>query len=151
MGRAMNEATNSLSDFIRNIRYGAGYFTPAQSAELHGAAVAWLKKKLAEPFAGKTVVVTHHCPGWGSVAERYKKDWITPCFASDLVRLMGPPVSLWIHGHTHDSFDYVVRGTRVICNPRGYCYVFKNPGEHGARQTIKCENPDFAPGLVVEI
>jgi len=27
---------------------------------------------------------------------------------------------LWIHGHTHDSFDYVVNGTRVVCNPRGY-------------------------------
>ena len=27
-----------------------------------------------------------------------------------------------MHGHTHDSFDYVVPGsrTRVVCNPRGY-------------------------------
>ena len=34
--------------------------------------------------------------------------------------LMGPPVSLWIHGHTHESFDYTVKGTRIVCNPRGY-------------------------------
>ena len=27
---------------------------------------------------------------------------------------------LWIHGHTHTAFDYTVRGTRVVCNPRGY-------------------------------
>jgi hypothetical protein len=33
---------------------------------------------------------------------------------------MGPSVSLWIHGHTHESFDYVVNSTRVVCNPRGY-------------------------------
>jgi hypothetical protein len=33
---------------------------------------------------------------------------------------MGPSVSLWTHGHTHESFDYVVNGTRVVCNPRGY-------------------------------
>jgi hypothetical protein len=26
---------------------------------------------------------------------------------------------LWIHGHTHTSFDYEARGTRVVCNPRG--------------------------------
>lgn len=26
----------------------------------------------------------------------------------------------WVHGHTHDSFDYDVRGCRVVCNPRGY-------------------------------
>ena len=31
--------------------------------------------------------------------------------------------ALWIHGHTHTRFDYRVRGTRVVCNPRGY------PGE----------------------
>ena len=31
--------------------------------------------------------------------------------------------ALWIHGHTHTFFDYVVSGTRVVCNPRGY------PGE----------------------
>jgi hypothetical protein len=33
---------------------------------------------------------------------------------------MGPPVAVWIHGHTHDSCDYVEEGTRVVCNPRGY-------------------------------
>lgn len=27
--------------------------------------------------------------------------------------------ALWIHGHTHDGFDYHVNGTRVVCNPRG--------------------------------
>ena len=33
--------------------------------------------------------------------------------------LDGSRAQLWIHGHTHDSFDYVVNGTRVVCNPRG--------------------------------
>jgi predicted phosphodiesterase len=33
---------------------------------------------------------------------------------------------LWIHGHTHDPFDYEINGTRVICNPRGY------PGENAS-------------------
>lgn len=151
VGRAMHEARNSMSDFIRNIRYGTGFFTPAQSVELHKTAVGWLEKKLAEPFPGKTVVITHHCPSWGSVAERFRDDWITPAFASDLDRLMGPPVALWIHGHTHCSFDYERNGTRVICNPRGYCYRFKNPSEHGTRETFKCENEAFNPGLIVEI
>ena len=27
---------------------------------------------------------------------------------------------LWIHGHTHTSFDYRVGRCRVLCNPRGY-------------------------------
>jgi hypothetical protein len=28
--------------------------------------------------------------------------------------------ALWVHGHTHDSYDYWVGSTRVVCNPRGY-------------------------------
>ena len=28
--------------------------------------------------------------------------------------------NIWIHGHTHSSFDYNLQGMRVICNPFGY-------------------------------
>ena len=48
-------------------------------------------------------------------------------------------VPLWIHGHTHDSFDYRLNGTRVVCNPRGYA-------KDGAN-----ENPLFDAGFVIEI
>ncbi len=48
--------------------------------------------------------------------------------------------ALGIHGHTHDSFDYVLRGTRVVCNPRGYCRYVGRP-----------ENVDFDPGLAAEV
>jgi hypothetical protein len=27
---------------------------------------------------------------------------------------------LWTHGHTHEKFDYMIGGTRVVANPRGY-------------------------------
>jgi len=45
---------------------------------------------------------------------------------------------LWIHGHTHDSFDYAVNGVRVVCNPRGY-----------ARDGVN-ENPLFDANFQVE-
>jgi hypothetical protein len=38
---------------------------------------------------------------------------------------------------THDSFDYTVAGTRVLCNPRGY-----------AKNGVN-ENAAFEAGLVV--
>ena len=83
---------------------------------------------LNEPFAGKTVVITHHAPSEKSVHPRYANNLLTPAFASDLEDLMeGDRVALWIHGHTHDVFDYEVYGTRVVCNPRGYLpYEAKN-------------------------
>jgi hypothetical protein len=27
---------------------------------------------------------------------------------------------MWTHGHTHDTFDYMIGSTKVVCNPRGY-------------------------------
>jgi hypothetical protein len=44
-----------------------------------------------------------------------------------------------VHGHLHDSFDYVVQGTRVLCNPRGY-----------ARGGIN-ENAQFDAQLTVDV
>jgi Icc-related predicted phosphoesterase len=44
---------------------------------------------------------------------------------------------LWIHGHTHETFDYRIGKTRIICNPRGYA-----PNDM---------NQDFKAGFVVEI
>jgi hypothetical protein len=33
---------------------------------------------------------------------------------------MAENVKAWIHGHTHDEFDYTIGITKVLCNPRGY-------------------------------
>lgn len=129
-----------MNDF-RIIRYTDGgqerTFTPFDSLELHETSRAWLTAKLAEPFAGKTLVVSHHCPHKLSVAPRWRKSPLTPAFTSDLSSLLAPPVKAWLHGHTHDSHRYVVNGVQVICNPRGYY-----PHEL---------NPDFDPDLVIEI
>lgn len=84
------------------------------------AQVGWLRTQLTDEFVGTTVVVTHHLPHPRSIHRKYKASSLNPSFASDLSNLMGPSVSLWIHGHTHESFDYVVNSTRVVCNPRGY-------------------------------
>jgi hypothetical protein len=65
-------------------------------------------------------VVTHHLPHRRSVHPRYDGDMLSPAFASDLDHLVRAPVALWVHGHTHESMDYFVNGTRVVCNPRGY-------------------------------
>ncbi len=135
---AMAEGRKYLNDF-QLIRERDRIFTPARSAQLHKTSRKWLAAKLQQAFPGKTVVITHHLPSARSVAERYKTSLTSACFASNLDDLMGAS-TLWIHGHTHDSFDYVLHGTRVVCNPRGYC---PNPD--------KPENLEFEPALVVEI
>jgi hypothetical protein len=136
------QAQDAMNDY-RLIRTGPGYrrLKPNDTQLMFEKSVALLQKRLAEPFPGKTVVVTHHAPSIHSVHPIYLNDKLTPAFASNLEYLMGPPISLWVHGHVHHSNDYMLNGTRVVSNPRGYHY----------KDDRLPENPKFWPDLVVEI
>ena len=118
---------------------GERLLTPSDTVAIHRSSRAWLAGELARPFAGPRVVVTHHLPSWRSVAPRFLRAPSNAAFASDLDALFDP-VTLWIHGHTHHSFDYQAGRTRIVANPRGY--LLKDGG---------FENPAFQPGLVVEL
>jgi predicted phosphodiesterase len=117
---AFRYANGSMTDFSI-IRYRGGMLSAQASREIHMNTLQWLEGKLREPFNGKTVVVTHHLPHKGSINSQFHGSPLNPAFASDLSEIVRPPVSLWIHGHTHCSCDFEpVEGTRVLCNPRGY-------------------------------
>ena len=69
------------------------------------------------------IIVSHHAPTRQSIHPRYATSPYNTSFANDLeeeILAMYKPPKLWIHGHTHDDFDYMVGETRVICWPRGY-------------------------------
>ncbi len=133
------DAQQTMSDFkkIRDERFSR--VRASQFAAHHARARSFFERSLEQPFDGKTVIVTHHAPSELSIAERYRQSGghLNASYASRLEGLMGPAVALWVHGHTHDSFDYDIYGTRVVCNPRGYA------GED--------LNDDFNPELVVEV
>ena len=142
VGRTMRKCQEGMADYQIIRRWGCA-LRPEDTREIHHAQREWLRRALSgftslgEGFSGPTVVATHHAPCTRSIAPRFVGDSLTPAFVSDLADLMGPAVRLWIHGHTHQSHDYIERGTRVICNPRGYL-----PLE---------PNPDFDPILIVEV
>jgi Icc-related predicted phosphoesterase len=134
---AMQQARQHMTDFSI-IQNGSHRFTPEDAIRLHTASRHWLAAMLAEPFDGKTVVVTHHAPSSRSVHPRYANDLLTPAFASNLENLMdGDRAALWVHGHMHESYDYEIYGTRVVCNPRGYAPA--------------ALNTDFRSDLVMEV
>ncbi len=117
--------------------------TPRQMREIHLESRAWLGHEFDDGFEGKIVVVSHHLPSIKSVATRFleseKQSLITSAFASRLdAEIERWQPDLWLHGHTHDSCDYKIGRTRVVCNPRGYS---RGPGA----------NPVFDAGLVIEI
>jgi predicted phosphodiesterase len=137
VARAMAVAEQAMVDY-RLIRCReSGMLTANDTRQIHQQQVGWLADQLATPFDGDTVVVTHHLPHANSVHAKYTGDALNPSFASDLSKLVRTPAKLWIHGHTHESMDYVVAGTRVVCNPRGYL-----PHEPNQR---------FAPEFVIDL
>lgn len=132
----MHHAIQGLNDF-RVIHEGDKGFSPTDSIKLFNNSYNFLRENLVDNYYhGKTVVVTHHLPSNQSTANRFKKDMLSACFASNLDQLLGYS-TLWIHGHTHDSFDYTIKGTRVVCNPRGYFINNTN------------ENTHFKPAFIV--
>jgi len=90
-------------------------------ASIHRQSLTWLCSEL-ESLEGQTnVVVTHHAPSAKSLPEQFKNDIVSSAYASDLehVILQYSP-KYWIHGHLHNSSDYEIGNTRVLCNPKGY-------------------------------
>ena len=101
--------------------------------------MVWLHRELQACDPDKTMVVTHHAPHRQSVQPRHENDILKAAYASDLEHLMGRS-KLWAHGHMHNNSDYIISGTRVICNPRGYMI-----------RDGSMENDGFNPVCVVEV
>ena len=80
------------------------------------------KQFLADNIKKDDVVVTHMAPTYLSIHEDYKNDMhVNGAYASDLSELiLDTQPAVWFHGHVHNSFDYLIGDTRVLCNPRGY-------------------------------
>jgi Icc-related predicted phosphoesterase len=111
-------------------------FRPQEAALMHHRSKAFLTEAMGLSFPGPTVVVTHHAIHLNSVHPKYRSDPLTGAFVSDLSAFLEKcQPSLWVHGHVHNSSDYLVGRTRIVCNPHGY-------GQ---------ENPDFDGSLVVEV
>lgn len=142
----MTAVEEALNDY-QLIRTQEGTLRTQDTLEDHAQSRRWLEHELAKPFAGKTVVVTHHGPHPLSIHPRYAGDRANAGFVSDLTPLM-QNVDLWLHGHVHDSFDYQVKGCRVVANPAGYV---KNLGWARIPSEFDLENPLFNINLMLEL
>ena len=91
------------------------------------------------PINKKSIILTHYAPLKESISTLFKNNILNFIYYTDLNNLilaLKPP--LWIHGHMHQSMDYKIGNTRILCNPYGY--------------ETKCElylNPDFTQNLII--
>lgn len=72
----------------------------------------------------KIIVLTHHCPTYEVIVDKYRlddKNNMNSFFANDdLIAPFGKNVKLWICGHTHGCNTINVDGTIVTTNTFGY-------------------------------
>lgn len=67
------------------------------------------------------VLVTHHAPSFMSIHGDFKGAQLNDAYATELFELLyDSGIKLAIHGHIHDSCDYIINRTRVVAQPRGY-------------------------------
>jgi Icc-related predicted phosphoesterase len=108
---------------IKNDDHGYTKLRPAHTMYRHQQTIGYFKNVIDERKDNKIVVVGHHSPSPQSVHEKYKHDpLMNGGYHSDLTEFIQdrPQIKLWVHGHTHEDFDYNIEGTRIVCHPRGY-------------------------------
>ena len=113
----------SFKDTEGKFHTRTGAFSPEDSVVEHKAMLKYIAEVVDGNRDDKFVVVGHHAPSKVSTKPKYQKDvLVNGAYSSDLSEFIldRPQIKLWTHGHTHDSFDYMIGGTRIVCNPRGY-------------------------------
>ena len=126
----MMEASRYLNDY-KTIRIGSNYrkLNPDDTLKFHKKSKQFLIEKLEQFKNDKVWVLTHHAPSYQSVHPKYRNSGIANgAYVSDLDDLIlnNPIIKYWSHGHTHENFDYMIGGCRVVCNSRGYYNGYNN-------------------------
>jgi predicted phosphodiesterase len=122
----VNYRTFDTEDDHKKVRFKTrpATLSPRHVVEDHKAMLKVIEDTYDNTPPWKTIVVcTHHAPSKGSEHPRYKTDQLmNGAYNSQLDGFImdRPGIKLWTHGHTHEDFDYMIKGCRVVCNPRGY-------------------------------
>ena len=121
----LHAVRDMMNDFrvIKKDLEGYTNLKPHDTVIRHRHMLGYIKTIVAEKPDEKFVVVGHHSPSFQSVHEGYRGETLmNGAYHSDLSEFIldRPQIKLWVHGHTHHPFDYMIGETRVVCNPRGY-------------------------------
>ena len=76
------------------------------------------------------IVVTHFPPSLQCVAEKFKGNLLNSYFCNNLDQMiMDSNKKLWICGHDHNRFDFVIGNCRIVENSIGYPNELKDQFE----------------------
>lgn len=116
----MEVVTHNMNDYWY-IFTEEGKLTPVDTIKMHNEFMDGLKSAIASKTTDKLVVVSHHAPiykpnprfGFDNVSYAY--------FSTEAESIMlDNKIDLWLHGHTHQSYETMVGDTKVVANAHGY-------------------------------
>jgi Icc-related predicted phosphoesterase len=117
----MMEAAQVMNDY-KVIRITPKYrkMNPSDTLAFHKESKKYLLKQL-QTLNENVFVISHHAPSYQSIPQEYKK-YANGAYCSNLddIIVNHPQIKYWVHGHTHNAFNYMIDGCRVVCNPGGY-------------------------------
>lgn len=135
----MWDAQNFMNDY-KAIRIGSNYrkLRAGDTLAFNRKSKEYLKTQL-ETINNNIFVISHHAPSHRSIPERYRTARCNGAYVNNMDELIveHPQIKYWCHGHTHNTFDYMIGECRVLCNPYGYL------GESS--------NSTFNPDLLIEL
>ena len=141
---AMMAAAETMNDY-RKIRLGnyAYRLRPRHTLARHQESRDFFARELHKKKTGPRVLVTHMGLHPTSVRRGFERDISSAAYTSDCGDLLALGVDVAIHGHTHETYDRMVAGARLVTNQKGYGPW--PPGE------TTWDNADFDPHFVIEI
>lgn len=135
--KEQQEEVKGMAEY-KHVGSSDGYLiTPESVYQEHNDDLAYIQQQLEVNDPKKCVVISHHSPSNKKLGLQWHKS-LPFAYSSELDEdiLNYQPIA-WVHGHIHNSLDYHIGNTRIICNPRGYL--------------TKQMNADFNPNLIVEL
>ncbi|TQV74506.1 phosphoesterase [Exilibacterium tricleocarpae] len=114
-----------MNDY-KKIKILPGYskIRSVDTAVAHRQSLQWLEKEFQSRAGQTNVVITHHDPSIVSVPVGLREDITSAAYVSNIDSFIEQyQPDYWLHGHLHNSSDYMIGRCRVMCNPKGY------PGE----------------------
>jgi len=119
------DAKFAVNDFKTICGRDSGFITTEEIEERHFVSREYVRNAIEEHAThkaeGPLLVLSHHAPSPRSISPSYKFNRASVAYASNLDALLARGVSLWAHGHTHNSFCYGGdQEALVVCNPAGY-------------------------------
>ncbi len=144
---AMRSAAEIMNDY-KKIRIGHYQYRlrPSHTLARHMESRDFIARELRKEKTGPRVLVTHMGPHPSAIRRGYEQDIASAAYTSDASDLLAMGVDVAIHGHTHETYDRMVAGkrlVRLVTNQKGYGPWPPNE--------LTWDNASFDPNFVIEI